>query len=186
MFRSSGFHSGCSSNNGCFGGFLYRKVQVSFGISEECTTPIFKMDTVVSWRERGISTTQLLSEWCHIRTDQQSREGHLYNVRRSCCWNLVGNILNAHPIQAPQDQTYKKLTKDPMWFVKHKPTLLIGNPYCQILSSGSTHKITCHLAHWVSHNYTRKESFSSLPSAQFELRLWDWKNLVGVKESFTF
>lgn len=170
MLRFSGFHSGCSSNNGCFGGFLYCKVQVSFGISEERMTPIFKMDIAVSWGERGVSTTQLRSELCHIRTGEQGREGHMDTISRSCCRNLIGNILNAHPIQATQDQTYKMLTKHPMWFVKHKPTLLIGNRYCQMLSSGSTQKITCRLAHWVSHNYISKQSLSSLPSAQFEFR----------------
>ena len=61
------------------------------------------------------------------------------------------------------------LTKDPMWSVKHKPILLIGNTHYQVLSSGSTHKIICHLAYWDSHSYSRKESLSSLPSAQFEL-----------------
>jgi hypothetical protein len=53
VFWFSGFYSGCSSNNGCFGWFLYCKVQVPFGISEERTTPIFKMDTVVSRKKEA-------------------------------------------------------------------------------------------------------------------------------------
>ena len=36
-----------------FGGVLYCKVQVSFGIAKECMTPIFKMDTAVSGKKEA-------------------------------------------------------------------------------------------------------------------------------------
>jgi hypothetical protein len=76
MFRFSGFHSGCSSNNGCSGGCLYCKVQVSFGISEECITPIFKMDTAVS----GEKASQLPNF-----TQSDAISGHETKVDRVTC-----------------------------------------------------------------------------------------------------
>jgi hypothetical protein len=93
--------------------------------------------------------------------------------------------LSAHPIQAPQGQTYKMLTKDRMWFVKHMNTLLTGNPHCQTLSSGFTHKITSPSPLGLSQLHTErvplKPTISTIWVAQ---TCGTEKHLVGVQEPF--
>ena len=172
------------------------------------------MDTAVSGEKETSQLCNFTQEWCHTRTCGQSRDGHLYTTRRSCLRNLIGNSLNAHPIQNPVDNTLthsetaliswsqitrarwqwsRPLTTKPtfslysgwniqkankrqrgLWSIRLLFSYDIPTARCHPVAPPV---ILCHLAHWISQNYTQKEYLSSLPSAQFELRPMGLKNI---------